>query len=82
MYTVASPGPDLDPYPRDGDQLPNPNKCNSTLASGTREEALTPNPNEWSIICGQVSMMMNLPLITFISRILISDRYLSMKYGF
>ena len=43
MYTVASPGPD--PYPRDGGQLPNPNKCSSTLTSGTREEALPPNPN-------------------------------------
>ena len=41
MYTVASPGPDPDPNPRGGGQLPNPNKCNSTLTSGTREEALT-----------------------------------------
>ena len=50
MYTVASPGsdPGHDPYPRDGGQLPDPNKCNSTLTSGTREEALTPNPNEWN----------------------------------
>ena len=24
------------------------NKCNSTPTSGTREEALTPNPNEWN----------------------------------
>ena len=33
MYTAAS----LDPInPRGGDQLPNPNKCNSTLISGTR----------------------------------------------
>ena len=32
MYTVDSP----DPSPRDGGQLPNPNKCNSTLTSGTR----------------------------------------------
>ena len=37
MYTVASP----DPSPRDGGQLPNPNKCNSTLTSGTRGEILT-----------------------------------------
>ena len=42
MYTVASP----DPGPRDGGQLPNPNKCNSTLTSGTRGEI--PNPNEWN----------------------------------
>ena len=42
MYTVASP----DPSPRDGGQLPNPNKCNSTLTSGTRGEI--PNPNEWN----------------------------------
>ena len=50
MYTVASPGPDPDhdPYPRDGGQLPNPNKCNSTPTRGTREEALTPNPNKWN----------------------------------
>ena len=49
MYTVASPGsdPGHDLNPRDGGQLPNPNKCNSTLTSVTREEALTPNPNEW-----------------------------------
>ena len=42
MYTVASP----DPSPRDGGQLPNPNKCNSTLTSETRGEI--PNPNEWN----------------------------------
>ena len=42
MYTVDSP----DPGPRDGGQLPNPNKCNSTLTSGTRREI--PNPNEWN----------------------------------
>ena len=42
--TVASPGPN----PRDGDQLPNPNKCNSRLMSGTRGEALTPDPNEYN----------------------------------
>ena len=79
MCTVASPGPDPDhdPYPRDGGQLPNPNKCNSTLTSETREDALTPNPNECNstltngisggrqpplIMRGQVSMMMKLPL--------------------
>ena len=46
MYAVAqSHGPDLNP--RGGAQLPNPNKCNSTLTSGTRRDALlTPNPNE------------------------------------
>ena len=33
MYTVASPDPD--PNSRGGDQLPNPNECNSTLMSGT-----------------------------------------------
>ena len=37
MYTVASP----DPSPRDGGQLPNPNKCNSILTSGTRGVILT-----------------------------------------
>ena len=42
MCTVASP----DPNPRGGGQLPNLNKCNSTLTSGTRGEALTPNPNK------------------------------------
>ena len=42
MYTVASP----DPSPRDGGQLPIPNKCNSTLTSGTRGEI--PNPNGWN----------------------------------
>ena len=48
MYTVASPGPDPDPdpNPRGGGQLPYPKKCNSTPTSGTREEALTPDPNE------------------------------------
>ena len=44
MYTVASPGPD--PNPRGGGQLPNPNKCNSTLTSGTGGDVLAPNPNE------------------------------------
>ena len=44
IYTVASP----DPNPKGGSQLPNPNKCNSTLTSGTRGETLTPNPNEWN----------------------------------
>ena len=34
LYTVASPDPD--PNPRGGDQLSNPNECNSTLTSGTR----------------------------------------------
>ena len=43
MYTVASPG--LDPYLR-GDQLPNPNECNTGLASATREAILAPNSNE------------------------------------
>ena len=42
MYTVAGPDPSL----RDGGQLPNPNKCNFTLTSGTRGEI--PNPNEWN----------------------------------
>ena len=32
MYTVAS----LEPNPRGGGQLPNPNECNSTLTSGTK----------------------------------------------
>ena len=35
MYTVASAGPDPNPNPRGGGQLPNPDKCNSTLMSGT-----------------------------------------------
>ena len=34
MYTVASPDPD--PNPRGGGQLPNPNECDSTLTSGTK----------------------------------------------
>ena len=38
MYTVASPGPDSNP--RDRGQLPNPNKCKSSLTSGTWGEAL------------------------------------------
>ena len=42
MYTVASP----DPSPRGEGQLPNPNKCDSTLTSGTRGEIR--NPNEWN----------------------------------
>ena len=46
MYTVASPGPD--PNPCGWGQLPNPNKCNSTLTSETRGKALAPNPNECS----------------------------------
>ena len=48
MYTVASLDPD--PDTRGGGQLLNPNECNSTLTSATREETLTPNPNECS--CG------------------------------
>ena len=36
MYTVASPDPDPDPNRRGGGQLPNPNECNSTLTSGTK----------------------------------------------
>ena len=43
MYTAASPDPI---NPRGGGQLPNLNKCNSTLTSGTRGKALTLNPNE------------------------------------
>ena len=35
-----------DPNPRAGGQLPNPNRCNSTLTSETRRETLTPNRNE------------------------------------
>ena len=46
MYTVASFGPD--PNPRGGGQLPNRDKCNSTLTSGNKGEALTPNPNEYN----------------------------------
>ena len=42
MYIVAS----LDPNHRGGGQLPNPNKCNSTLESATREKKVTPNPKE------------------------------------
>ena len=34
MYTVASPDPDRNR--RGGGQLPNPNECNSTLTSGTK----------------------------------------------
>ena len=33
MYTV--PSPDSDPNQGGGSQLPNPNKCNYTLTSGT-----------------------------------------------
>ena len=47
MYTVAIPDPI---NPRGGGQLPNPNKCNSTLKSGNRGEVLTPNPNECNSI--------------------------------
>ena len=54
MYTVASPGPDPDPdpdpNPGDEGQLSDPNKCNSTLTSATREEALTPNGCNSSLI--------------------------------
>ena len=42
MYTVARPGPDPDANSWGGGQLPDPNKCNSSLTSGTRKEALTP----------------------------------------
>ena len=45
MYTVFSPDPI---YNRGGGQLPNPDKCNSTLTSGTRGEVLTSNLNEWN----------------------------------
>ena len=45
MYTVASPNPNPG---MGGGQLPDPNKCNSTLTGGTRGEALIPNPNEWN----------------------------------
>ena len=34
MYTVASPDPD--PNRKGGDQLSNPNECNFTLTSGTK----------------------------------------------
>ena len=37
MYTIASPNPN----PRGGGQLPNPNECNSTLTSETRDINLT-----------------------------------------
>ena len=47
MYAVASLGPG--PNPRGGGQLPNLNKCNSTLKSGTRGDELTPNPNECNL---------------------------------
>ena len=43
MYTVASPETINS---RGGGQIPNPNKCNSTLKSGTRGEALINNPNK------------------------------------
>ena len=33
MHTVTGPNPI---NPRGGGQLPNPNKCNSTVTSGTR----------------------------------------------
>ena len=39
MYIVDS----LDTNPRGGGQLPDPNECNSTLTSTTREET---HPNE------------------------------------
>ena len=51
MYTVASP----DPSPRDGGQLPNPNKCNFTLTSGTRGEI--PNPNSDSARSAKSSIL-------------------------
>ena len=38
MFSVAGP----DPNPRGGGQLPNPNECNSTLASGTNN--IYPHP--------------------------------------
>ena len=40
---VAGPDPDPDPNPRGGDQLPDPNECNSTLTSGTNN--IYPYPN-------------------------------------
>ena len=42
--------PDPHPNSRGAGQLPNPNKCNSTLTSATREETLTHNPNECNSI--------------------------------
>ena len=44
MCTAASPSPN--PCSGGGDQLSNPNECNSTLTSATRGDTLTPNPNE------------------------------------
>ena len=41
MFSVASP----DPSPRDEGQLPNHNKCNFTLTSGTRGEIPNNNSN-------------------------------------
>ena len=38
IYNVASPDPDPDRNTRGEGQLPNPNECNSTLTSTTREE--------------------------------------------
>ena len=38
MYTVASPDPD--PNTGGEGQLPNPNECNSTLTTTTREDML------------------------------------------
>ena len=46
MYTIASPDPD--PNTRGEGQLSNPNECNSTLTSATKEDTLTSNPNEWN----------------------------------
>ena len=41
MYTLASP----DPNPMGGGQLPNPNECNATLTSGTKN-IFTPTPTD------------------------------------
>ena len=62
MYNVASP----DSYPRGGGQLPNPNKCNSTLMSATRGETLTPNPNECNSILTSETSGSTAPLIPYI----------------
>ena len=57
MNSVFDPDLDPDPHPnpKREEKLPNPNDCNPTLRSGTREETSVPNsvilsPNPNSVI--------------------------------
>ena len=73
MYIVAS----IDSNPRGGGQLPDPNECNSTLTSATREETIISNSSECNSTLDGLVYVFNSPFINFSNENIDSNKVIS-----